>query len=228
MLSDGKDRESNSQLLDAAMKALAASMMGFNAKYVAGKSSGHASQVAEYLKSINNEIALYLRGEGKTTNKHYRDPVSAEAILKGMLGTKLQAPEFPSRNDLMKSLDGNTKTLILAMIEAKTKQGKTFEAALGEALGNPTIKGAWNKVYESGFSKYEKDMVAAIGKVDATKLTPQEKFGLDQLKDMYGTTGWLDFKDRNKAMMEVGRNQLFAVGLGIAGAALTTTGVGAA
>ncbi len=201
-------------------------MTDFNEQYVAKKSNEHASKNSEYLKSVYNEIALYLRGEGKTANKHYRDPVSAEAILRGALGTKLQAPAFPSKDELLRSLDGNTKSLILSLIEAKTKQGKTFEEALGETLGNPTIKGAWDKVYESGFSKYEKDMAAAIGKVDAASLTPQEKAGLDQLKDMYGTTGWLDFKDRNKAMMVVGRDQLFAVGLGIAGAVLTSTAIG--
>lgn len=226
MLSSSQDRESNSQLLDAAMKALAASMIDFNAKYIAGKTNAFALQNAEYLKSTNNDIALYLRGMGKVDNKHYRDPISAETILKGTLGAKLNSPTLPTQDQLMKGIDGNTKTLIVTMLNAKMKQGKTFEEALGETLGNPTIKGAWDKVYDAGFSKYEKDMIAAIGKVDTKSLTSQEKVSLDQLRDMYGTTGWFDFKDSNKAKMAMGRDQLFAVGLGIAGAVFTATAIG--
>ena len=62
--------------------------------------------------------------------------------------------------------------------------------------------------------------------MDARSLTAQETNSLNQLKDMYGTTGWLDFKDRNKAKMVIGRDQLLAVGLGIAGAVFTATAVG--
>lgn len=201
-------------------------MTDFNAKYVLGKNNAYAQQNAEYLKSISNEMALYLRGEGGVSNKHYRDSFTAEVLLKGVLGTKLTSPSFPTQTDIMKSLDGNTKTLIVTLLDAKIKQGKTFEEALGDTLSNPTIKGAWDRVYEASFAKYEKGMIDAIGKLDQKSLTAQEINSLNQLRDMYGTTGWLDFKDRNKVKMVLGRDQLLAVGLGIAGAVFTATAVG--
>lgn len=201
-------------------------MTDFNAKYILGKNNAYAERNAEYLKSISNEMALYLRGEGGVSNKHYRDSFTAEALLKGVLGAKLTTPNFPTQTDIMKSLDANTKTLITTMLNAKVQQGKTFDQALGETLSNPTIKGAWDKVYDSSFAKYERDMISAIGKLDKKSLTAQEISSLNQLKDMYGTTGWLDLKDRNKVKMVLGRDQLLAVGLGIAGAVFTATAVG--
>ncbi len=226
-LSDAAERKANAELIDVSLKALADAMADFHAKYVAGKSDAYALQNAEYLRYMNNSIALYLRGESKIGNKHYRDPIAAEAMLKNTLGTKIKAPMLPTQDQFMASLDGNTQTLIKNMLDAKMKQGKTFEEALGETLGNPTIKGAWDRVIENGFAKYEKDMAAAIEKVDRTILTSQEKSSLDQLRDMYGTAAWYNLKDQNKQKLKMVGIQLAAVALGVGGAALTATGLGA-
>ncbi len=70
-------------------------------------------------------------------------------------------------------------------------------------------------------------MIAAINKVDQTKLSAQERVSLNQLRDMYGTTSWHDLKDSNQAKLALGANGLLAVGLGVVGAGLTATGIGA-
>lgn len=62
-------------------------MGSFSEKYIAGKDNEYAKQNTEWLKSIYNEIAMYLRGEG-VRNQHYRNPVTAEKLLKLMLVDK--------------------------------------------------------------------------------------------------------------------------------------------
>lgn len=61
--SDKSDHMSNALLIDEQLKVLSGSMMEFYTKYIAEKDTQSALQNSEYLKSINNEIALYLRGK---------------------------------------------------------------------------------------------------------------------------------------------------------------------
>ena len=74
-------------------------------------------------------------------NKHCRNPIIAEGLLKSMLmGNGIDFPEPPNQAELLKKLDSKTKILISSLLDASIKKGKSFEEALGEALGNPTIK----------------------------------------------------------------------------------------
>ena len=65
-----------------------------------------------------------------------------------------------------------------------------------------------------------------------SKLNVEQKASLEQLKDMYGVGGKLwgafNWKDENAQTFGIMRDQLFAIGLGAAGAYATATGVGAA
>lgn len=137
-------------------------------------------------------------------------------------------PQFPNEAQLLAKLDDGTKKLIQIAIDSGKEKGKSFEQALGEALGSPLIKGAWDEVKNKGLGEYEKSMRQAIEKLESKQLTAQEKASLDQLKEIYGTKGWWHMKDSTWEKTVMVRDQLFAVGLGVAGFAAISTGVGSA
>ena len=80
---------------------------------------------------------------------------------------------------------------------------------------------------EDGLGDYEKKMLESIKQLESKSLTQEQKKSLDQLKEIYGAKGWWNIKDDTKAKLVVGRDQILAVGLGVAGAALTATLLGA-
>lgn len=71
----------------------------------------YGKQNLAWVYSIYNEIAGYRRGEGNIGNKHYRDPLEAESILKLMLAPQngVEFPKLPSEADMLAKLDEPTK-----------------------------------------------------------------------------------------------------------------------
>lgn len=70
-------------------------------------------------------------------------------------------------------------------------------------------------------------MLESIKALESKKLSTEERKSLSQLKEIYGANGWWHMKDSTKAKWVVGRDQLLAVGLGIAGTAFTLSIAGA-
>jgi hypothetical protein len=90
---DPAEKAFHIQSIATAMSSLAASISDFHSKYVAGQDDAHGIQNGEYVKSINNGIALYLVGKGRIENIHFQDPDAAKAILEENIGMPIGGPD---------------------------------------------------------------------------------------------------------------------------------------
>lgn len=204
-------------------------MRTFEEKHLLGKTHILSESGGEYIGKLRNKIAEYYRGVSEIKNQHYKNPFIALDLLSRNIGMTL--PKFPDRNSSLSKLDATKKQQIIALVDAKMKGDAKipFEKALGEVLGNPTIKGAWDKVSKDGLKEYNEGIAASIAKIDDTNLAPEQKASLAQLRDMYGIGGVLggafNWKDDNVQKLDIIRDQALALGLGAAGLVLTSTGV---
>lgn len=195
-------------------------MRTFEEKHLLGKTHTLSKSGGEYIGKLRNKIAEYYRGVSETKNQHYKNPFIALDILSRNIGMML--PKFPDRNSLLSKLDATKKQQIITLVDAKMKGDAkmSFEKALGEVLGNPAIKGAWDKVSKDGLKEYNENTSASIAKIDDTNLTPEQKASLAQLRDMYGIGGVLggvfNWKDDNVQILDMIRDQALALGLGAA------------
>ncbi|MDD3793326.1 MAG: hypothetical protein PHI37_00745 [Candidatus Gracilibacteria bacterium] len=217
-------------------KELAESIIAFENQFINGNNplDKNVKQNKEWIKSMYNEIALYNRGETNNwvsidgANKNFRNPLLAEELLLSLLPKQnKEIPKRPDLNNILESLDDRTKTLFKALLKKEEASGLSFEEAFSRVLSNSTIKGAWDKIIDKLGEGYDDKMEEYLNSIDRTTLSNQEKKAYDQLIDMKGLGSFYDFKDENKFITYLGRDQLIAISAGIAGAVFTATGVGA-